>query len=72
VNARAEHVDFQILRHESTGYAAARKQAGWIKSRVFDRSFRLTRRRDESGVGSKGSAAGTGGRGKAKGLQHTL
>ena len=48
VDARAS-LEFTIFRHGADGYAAARKQAGWSKSRVFDRSFRLTRRQDETG-----------------------
>ena len=38
-----------FFEHESGGYVAARKQAGWIKSRVLDHSFRLTRRLDDAG-----------------------
>jgi Uma2 family endonuclease len=49
VDARADNLEFTILRHTSDGYAAARKQAGWIKSRVFHRSFRLTSRPDDNG-----------------------
>ncbi len=49
VDARADRLEFSIHRHDSNGYTAVRKQAGWIKSRVFDRSFRLTRQIDDVG-----------------------
>jgi Uma2 family endonuclease len=49
VDARRDRLEFSILRHQAAGYRAARQQAGWVKSRVFERSFRLTRRLDEAG-----------------------
>ena len=49
VDARTDPLTFTILRRESGGYVAARKQGGWIKSRVFDRVFRLTSRPDDAG-----------------------
>ncbi|HEV3339274.1 MAG TPA: Uma2 family endonuclease, partial [Pirellulales bacterium] len=49
VDARGDRLTFGILRHESRGYVASRKQAGWMKSRVFDRMFRLTCRPDDAG-----------------------
>ena len=42
VDARAEPVRFDILRHTARGYTAARKVDGWLKSAVFGRSFRLS------------------------------
>jgi Uma2 family endonuclease len=42
VDARAEPLKFDILRHTPKGYAATRKQGGWLKSAVFGKSFRLT------------------------------
>jgi Uma2 family endonuclease len=47
VDARAEALVFDILRHTSKGYVAARKQAGWAKSTVFGKSFKLRRHKDE-------------------------
>jgi Uma2 family endonuclease len=41
---------FDILRRGPQGYAAVRKQAGWVKSSVFGKSLRLTRRNDDFGV----------------------
>jgi Uma2 family endonuclease len=49
VDARPNPIEFAILRRESHGYAAARKQSGWIKSRVFGRSLHLTRELDDTG-----------------------
>lgn len=48
VDPRGDDLQFDILRHGATGYAAARKQAGWLKSAVFGRSFRLTRQIDRT------------------------
>jgi hypothetical protein len=44
VDARRDPLQFEILRHTARGYVASRKQQGWMKSAVFGRSFRLTRR----------------------------
>jgi Uma2 family endonuclease len=49
VDARHEPLAFDILRHTPKGYVATRKQAGWIKSAVFGKSFRLTQQADEFG-----------------------
>jgi Uma2 family endonuclease len=49
VDARTERLQFTILRHESGGYVAARKQGNWIKSRVFGSSFHLERELDDAG-----------------------
>jgi len=50
VDPRGLEVTFDILRHTEKGYVATRKQRGWVKSAVFGKSFRLTRRDDEEGV----------------------
>lgn len=42
VDARREPLQFDILRHTARGYSVTRKQDGWVRSRVFNRSFRLT------------------------------
>lgn len=49
IDARGEEIDFQILHWRKTGYAAAPRNTGWQRSRVFGRSFRLTRARDRRG-----------------------
>jgi Uma2 family endonuclease len=49
VDARTESIRFDILRHTSKGYTPVRKQAGFAKSQVFGRSFRLTRNIDDTG-----------------------
>jgi Uma2 family endonuclease len=49
VDARGDEPKFTILRSESSGYIAARKHGGWIKSRVLNRSFRLTKGIDDAG-----------------------
>jgi hypothetical protein len=41
VDARPRPLKFDILRHTSQGYSAARKKVGWAKSAVFGNSFRL-------------------------------
>lgn len=41
IDARTEPLKFDILRRTAKGYAAARKQDGWVKSAVLARSFRL-------------------------------
>jgi len=49
VDARGERLDFDILRRTAKGYVATRKQAGWVKSNVFAKHFRLSRTLDERG-----------------------
>jgi Uma2 family endonuclease len=41
VDVRSEQVQFTILRHTPNGYVPVRKQAGWQKSAVFGKSFKL-------------------------------
>ena len=43
IDARSGQVRFDIHTRGPMGYRAARKLAGWVKSKVFARSFRLTR-----------------------------
>jgi len=50
VDARRSELSFQILRWRKTGYAAAPSRAGWQRSRVFGRWFRLSRKRDDLGL----------------------
>jgi Uma2 family endonuclease len=42
VDARRLPLTFEILHHTARGYATTRKQEGWVRSRVFGRSFQLT------------------------------
>jgi Uma2 family endonuclease len=49
VDARGERLNFEILRHTPKGYVALRRQGGWLKSNVFNKSFRLTRQVDALG-----------------------
>jgi Uma2 family endonuclease len=49
VDVRGERLEFDILRRTPDGYVSTRKQGGWMKSAVFGKSFRLTRRKDALG-----------------------
>jgi Uma2 family endonuclease len=49
VDAREEKLEFDILRHTTKGYAATRKQGGWVKSAALGKSFQLTRRTNKIG-----------------------
>jgi Uma2 family endonuclease len=49
VDARREPLRFQILHRTTRGFSATRPQAGWLRSAVFGKSFRLTQERDELG-----------------------
>jgi Uma2 family endonuclease len=49
VDARKEPVRFTIFRRTREGYVPVRKQAGWVKSAVFGKSFQLTVQPDELG-----------------------
>jgi Uma2 family endonuclease len=49
VDARGEEILFDIFRYTAKGYVATRKQAGWVKSALFGKSFRLGRSPDERG-----------------------
>jgi Uma2 family endonuclease len=49
VDARYADVKFDLLKRGPKGYVATRKQAGWLRSEVFDRSFRLARQDDPLG-----------------------
>ena len=45
-DGRGELADLTILRRSGRGYIATRKSAGWMKSTVFSKSFRLNRKND--------------------------
>ncbi|HWG45708.1 MAG TPA: Uma2 family endonuclease [Gemmataceae bacterium] len=49
VDARPEPLVFDILRYTPKGYRTTAKKEGWIKSAVFGKSFRLTRRTNTLG-----------------------
>lgn len=49
VDATTGRLSFDILRRGSHGYAATRHRAGWLKSGIFGKSFRLTAKKDELG-----------------------
>jgi Uma2 family endonuclease len=49
VDAREDPLQFDVFRHTSRGYVAARKQDGWLKSAVFGKAFRLTQRMNRLG-----------------------
>jgi Uma2 family endonuclease len=49
VDVRKDRLSFEIYRHAPKGFVVARKQAAWVRSKVFSKSFRLTRQDDELG-----------------------
>ena len=49
VQTCGEGVSWDIFRHTGMRYVAVRKRDGWLKSRVFGKSFRLTGQEDEFG-----------------------
>jgi Uma2 family endonuclease len=50
IDPRGEEVQFDILRRNAKGFVPTRKQAGWVKSVVFGKSFRLTQKIDDKGL----------------------
>lgn len=50
IDARGDEIAFQILQHRKNGYAAVPQRDGWLRSRIFGRSFRLERQRDALGL----------------------
>ena len=52
VDARNGSLRFDILRLADRGYVAVRKRAGWLRSEVFDRWFRLTEQLGDDGFPS--------------------
>ncbi len=49
VDVREERMDFDIFRRGPKNYVPVRKAGGWLKSGVFDLSFRLERKIDKRG-----------------------
>jgi Uma2 family endonuclease len=50
VDARTGNVDFTLFRYAKNGYIVARRQAGWLNSNVFGKSFRLQVKPDQFGA----------------------
>ena len=48
INPLGGELSFDILRLQSRGYAPVRKSAGWLKSSVFGKSFRLVEEESDS------------------------
>ncbi len=48
-DARGDRLVFEIFRHTPKGYVPVRKQGGWVASKVFGKSFRLTKGTDRHG-----------------------
>ena len=48
-DGRDDRLQFDILKHASKGYVAARHTSGWLKSTVFGKSFKLTRETNRLG-----------------------
>jgi Uma2 family endonuclease len=49
VDARGESLEFNIYQRGPRGYGPTRRQGGWLKSKVFGKSFRLIRQADVLG-----------------------
>jgi Uma2 family endonuclease len=49
IDARGKKVSFKILIHHPSGYRAAPVKAGWQKSKIFGKQFRLSRIKDRLG-----------------------
>jgi Uma2 family endonuclease len=49
VNPLEQRLTFEILRSTPKEYVPVSKQAGWLKSTVFGKSFKLTQRRGKDG-----------------------
>lgn len=49
VDVRRKALRFEIFRHRARGYVSTAGKSGWLKSKVFGRSFRLVQKSDELG-----------------------
>jgi Uma2 family endonuclease len=49
VDARKTPLKFDILRWTERGYTATRQKEGWLRSKVFARSFKLETQPDRLG-----------------------
>lgn len=50
VDARRSPLRFEIYRRGDEHFVSTRKQAGWLRSNVFDKSFRLVTGKNRSGT----------------------
>jgi Uma2 family endonuclease len=50
IDARGATIQFDIFKSGPKGYRATRKVESWVKSKVLDRSFRLTRAEGKLGI----------------------
>lgn len=50
IDARFEKVRFDIFRRGPKGFVASRPVEGWVKSKLFSRSFAVVRTRGEDGM----------------------
>ena len=50
IAARGDDIDFKIFQWRRKGYVVVRARDGWLRSRVFGRSFRLERQPDRLGL----------------------
>ena len=50
IDARGDDIDFQILTWRPAGYVSVPSKDGWTYSKIFGRSFRLTRRKNRIGI----------------------
>jgi Uma2 family endonuclease len=50
IDARGADINFQVLAWRKSGCVAVPHHDGWVRSRVFEREFRLTRSRDRRGA----------------------
>ncbi len=49
VDVRGERTEFDMFRRGPRGFVPVRKQGGWLKSNVFELSFRLEKKFDKRG-----------------------
>jgi Uma2 family endonuclease len=50
VDVRREQCLFDVHRHGPKGYSTTRKQGGWVKSEVFGKKIKLTRKESDAGL----------------------
>lgn len=50
VDARGDVTEFQILKRSGKAFVETRRTAGWLKSAVFGKSFKLTRGKSPQGL----------------------
>jgi Uma2 family endonuclease len=49
IDARGDHLSFEIFYYTPEGYQATEETSGWRFSKVFGKKFRLTRAKDPIG-----------------------